>query len=235
MRIGLLSDIHANRVALETVLDDMPAVDRLICAGDVVGYNPHPEPCVAAVRGRSGLLADRGVDVPTPLPTVQGNHDRTVETPERYRHNRMAHAGLELARERLDDGDRAWLADLPEQRYRHDGRVRVVHSHPTETDRYVRPGEFPLLADHFGDEAVLVLGHTHVQHHKHVEGTLVVNPGSVGQPRDRDPRAAYAVLDLDGEPTVTDHRVPYDVDRVRADIEAAGLPDRTGARLERGE
>jgi len=235
MRVGLLSDIHANRVALEAVLEAMPAVDRLVCAGDVIGYNPHPEASVAAVRGRSGLLADCGVDVPTALPTVQGNHDRTVATPERYRHNRMAHAGLALARDRIDDDDRAWLAELPEQRRCCDGRLRVVHSHPTEIDRYVRPREFPLLADHLGDEAVLVLGHTHVQHHERVDGTLVVNPGSVGQPRDGDPRAAYAVLDLDGEPAVTEHRVAYDVDRVRADVEAAGLPERTGARLARGE
>jgi predicted phosphodiesterase len=236
MRVGLVSDVHANRIALEAVLEAMPPVDRLVCAGDVVGYNPHPADCVAAVRGRSSLLADHAVDVPTPLPTVRGNHDRTVETPERYRHNRMAHAGLELARERLSGDDRAWLANLPEGRTLYDGRFRMVHSHPERTDEYVMPGEFRLLAEHLGGEAVLVLGHTHVQHHERVDGTLVVNPGSVGQPRDGDLRAAFAVLDLDGnDASVTEHRVGYDIDRVREDVEAAGLPSRTGSRLERGE
>jgi len=148
----------------------------------------------------------------------------------------MAHAGLELARERLSGDDRAWLANLPEGRTLYDGRFRMVHSHPERTDEYVMPGEFRLLAEHLGDEAVLVLGHTHVQHHERVDGTLVVNPGSVGQPRDGDLRAAFAVLDLDGnDASVTEHRVGYDIDRVREDVEAAGLPSRTGSRLERGE
>ncbi len=224
MRIGLVSDIHANAVALEAVRDAMPRVDRTLCAGDVVGYNPHPRECVETVREAG-------------WPTVQGNHDRAVETPERYRHNEMAHAGLRHARERLDEDQRAWLAGLPESRTVLDGQVRVVHSHPTDLDRYVMPSGFAALGPHLGDERVLVLGHTHVQHHERVEGTLVVNPGSVGQPRDGDPRAAFAVLDIEdeGRPSVEEHRVAYDVERVQGDVVAAGLPERTGARLERGE
>ncbi|WP_254537037.1 metallophosphoesterase family protein [Halomarina litorea] len=223
MRIGLLSDVHANAVALAAVREAMPDVEAVVCAGDVVGYNPHPAECVEAVREAG-------------WPTVQGNHDRVVATPDRYRHNEMAHAGLRYAYEHLDSAQLSWLADLPESRTLFDGQVRVVHSHPTERDRYVMPRGFAALEPHLGDERVLVLGHTHVQHHERVDGTLVVNPGSVGQPRDGDPRAAFAVLDLEASSvSVTAHRVEYDVERVRADVAAADLPERTGARLARGE
>jgi predicted phosphodiesterase len=96
------------------------------------------------------------------------------------------------------------------------------------------PGEFDLLERYLGDEAVLVLGHTHVQHHQHVGDTLVVNPGSVGQPRDGDPRAGFAVLDTE-RVAVETHRVEYDVERVQAAVREAGLPDRTATRLARGQ
>lgn len=84
MEIGLLSDVHANLPALEAVLQDMPAVGEIVCVGDVVGYNPMPSECVTRVRGISST-------------TVQGNHDRTVETPNEYRINEMAHVSLEYA------------------------------------------------------------------------------------------------------------------------------------------
>lgn len=246
MRIGVVSDVHANLVALEAVEDAMPAVDAVVCVGDVVGYNPWPGECVDRVR-------DSG------WPTVQGNHDRTVETPERYVHNEMACAGLELAKERLTREQRDWLAGLPDARTEFDGRVRMVHSHPTRRGRYVYPDEFAGLASLCGPEDVLLLGHTHVPGSERVGGTLVVNPGSVGQPRDGDPRASFAVITLpddtddtddngdngdNGEKhddevttaaTVEHRRVRYDVERVQAAIREAGLPDRTAARLERGQ
>lgn len=223
MRLGVVSDIHANRPALDAVLDAMPAVDSVVCVGDVVGYNPYPADCLDRIRAAG-------------WPTVQGNHDRTVETPERY-HNEMAHAGLTLAHDRLDDDQRGWLRRLPESRVVADGRVRLVHSHPARQDAYVYPEEFASLAPHLGSERVLLLGHTHVPGSAWVEGTLVVNPGSVGQPRDGDPRAAFAVVDLDGPegPTVDHHRVEYDIEAVQTAIRMEGLPERTARRLERGE
>lgn len=222
MKLGVVSDIHANKVALDAVLADMPGVDRLVCAGDVVGYNPWPAECVAWAREND-------------VPTVRGNHDRNVETPDRYRANHMAHAGLKLARERLDEEGRAWLAELPRKRELADGRVLVVHDHPEHVDRYVRPAEFPELRPYLDDYDACVLGHTHVQHEATVDGRLVLNPGSVGQPRDDDPRAAYAILDTDAEPMTADlHRVEYDLGRVQAAVREAGLPDRTAERLAQG-
>lgn len=219
MRIGVISDIHANRVALETVLEAMPPVDRLVCVGDVIGYNPQPAECVEIVRGK--------------MTCVQGNHDRAIETPTRYRSNEAAYEGLGYAADKLTADQREWLQSLPTSTTLCEDHIRMVHSHPTNRGQYVRPEGFPALEPHLGEENVLILGHTHIQHHEMVAGTLVVNPGSVGQPRDRDPRAAFAVVDPNAQ-TVEEHRVSYDIERVKTAIEAAGLPSWTGTRLERG-
>lgn len=221
MKLGVISDVHANRVALETVLEDMPAVGDLVCGGDVIGYNPWPADCVDLVRERCSV-------------TVEGNHDRNLDTPERYAHNHMAEAGLEHAKERLDEGQKEWVRSLPLTADVAGGDLLMVHSHPEDTGRYVMPREFARLGRFLDDYEGLILGHTHVQHVEHLAEGFVLNPGSVGQPRDDDPRAAYAVVDTDGW-DVDLHRVGYDVSAVREGVEAAGLPDRTGARLERGE
>ena len=215
MQIAVVSDIHANVVALEAVLADLPPVDGIVCAGDVVGYNPWPAACLDAVRQRE-------------VPTVMGNHDRAVATGTAFRFNSMAGAGVEHAREQLDDDAIAWLAELPDARTAFDGRMKLVHGHPDDPDRYTYPDEFS--GSMLGDEDVLVLGHTHVQAHKAFEEGIVMNPGSVGQPRDGDPRAAYALLDLD-DLSVEERRVEYDVDAVMTAVRDAGLPERIGERL----
>jgi putative phosphoesterase len=220
MEIGVVSDVHGNRVALDAVLAELPDVDLLVNAGDVVGYNPWPAECVAAVRDRE-------------MPTVVGNHDRATVAEGPVGFNAMANAGVEYARERLDDDALAWLADLPERRTVADGRVRVVHGHPEDPDRYTYPEEFS--AAMLDGEDLLVTGHTHVQGHRTFDEGVVMNPGSVGQPRDADPRAAYAVVDLSTDPPVVDERrVEYDVEAVVEAVEAAGLPARIGERLREG-
>jgi putative phosphoesterase len=218
MRVGVLSDIHANRVALRAVFDDMPEVDALVCAGDVVGYNPWPEACLDAV-------CDRGV------PTVMGNHDRAVATGTEFGGNGMADAGARYAHAALRKDQLEWLSDLPTERTCFDGRLKIVHGHPDDPNRYTYPALFSpeLLAE----EDVLVMGHTHVQAHETYEEGIVLNPGSVGQPRDGDPRAAYAIVDLE-ELTVEEHRVEYDIERVIEAVEKAGLPEGTGTRLRKG-
>ncbi|ELY88015.1 metallophosphoesterase family protein [Natrialba taiwanensis] len=222
MKVGLISDIHGNRVALETVLEEMPPVDELVCAGDVVGYNPWPGDCVDELRRRD-------------VPTVLGNHDAAVvgETP--FRFNGMARAGVEYANAELAADQLAWLGELPTERTEGSGRVKLVHGHPEDPQRYARytyPDEFS--AGLLGDEDVLVLGHTHVQGAKQYGDGIVVNPGSVGQPRDGDPRAGYAVVDL-AALTVDTYRVEYDIEAVQRAVTEAGLPERIGTRLARGE
>jgi putative phosphoesterase len=215
MRLGVVSDVHGNRVALSAVLDDLPDVDRIVCAGDVVGYNPWPAECVRELRDRS-------------VPCVMGNHDRAVASTTGFRFNGMAQAGVEHAKSELTDLELAWLRRLPDERLVADDRVKLVHGHPDDPDHYTYPDEFG--PDLLGEEDLLVMGHTHVQHHAVYDEGIVLNPGSVGQPRDGDPRAAYAVVDLDAM-TVAEHRVEYDIDRVVEAVEDAGLPAKIGSRL----
>jgi putative phosphoesterase len=229
VRIGLVSDLHGNLPALEAVREDLPAIDRLVCAGDIVGYNPWPAECLEWVREAN-------------VPTVMGNHDRAVASESTFRFNEMAAAGVEYAREHLTSDQREWLGELPTERRVVDGRVRVVHGHPEDPDHYTRPREFApnlLTAGGIDTEAgatapeLLVMGHTHVQHHAVFEFGIVCNPGSVGQPRDGDPRAAYAVVDLEDR-SVEEHRVEYDVQRIQTAVREAGLPERIGTRLADG-
>jgi putative phosphoesterase len=218
MRVGLISDVHANRVALSAVLADMPPVETVLCAGDLVGYNPWPAAVVETIRERG-------------IPTVQGNHDRVLASGRNFPGNEMARAGIRHARAELSEEQIDYLGALPTERTHLDGRVKVVHGHPADPDRYTYPEEFG--SDLLSAEDVLVLGHTHVQHVESTEDGIVVNPGSVGQPRDRDPEAAYAVLDL-SEPSVTTHRVAYDVSEVERAVAAADLPLPTAERLREG-
>jgi len=232
MHVGVLSDIHANRVALEAVFEDIEdqSVDALVCAGDVVGYNPWPAACVEAIRERE-------------VPTVMGNHDRAVASGTAFRFNDMARAGVTHSREQLSDDELEWLTDRPTERHEFGDRIHIVHGHPDDPDRYTYPQEFS--ADLVrGDAAVLVMGHTHVQGHAVFEDErrreggssetkIVVNPGSVGQPRDGDSRAAYSIVDLDAM-AVEEHRVEYDIERVIEGVREADLPERIASRLEQG-
>jgi len=218
MKIGVISDVHGNIVALDAVLEDMPDVDELVCAGDVVGYNPWPGECVDTIRDADA-------------PTIEGNHDRAVVTGQYPGFNDMAAAGVEYAREQLTDEQIEWLAALPTERTLFGGRVKLVHGHPDDPDHYTRPSEFS--PDLLGGEDVLIMGHTHVQHHEIYDDGIVLNPGSVGQPRDRDHRAAYSIVDLD-ERTVDERRVEYDTDAVIHEVVEAGLPQQIGFRLTQG-
>jgi len=218
MQVGIISDIHANLLALEAVLEDLPAVDALICAGDVVGYNPWPAECV-----------ERMIELE--VPTVMGNHDRKLVTGSNFIGNQMASAGIDHARERISGEHLDWLESLPDERRMFDGQVQLVHGHPADPDHYTYPEEFgPDLLD---AAPVLILGHTHLQGAEQTAAGLVLNPGSVGQPRDGDPRAAYAVLNL-ADTSVQLQRVPYDIAAVRDAIAETDLPARTGQRLVEG-
>ncbi|QGN07933.1 metallophosphoesterase [Halorhabdus sp. CBA1104] len=220
MRIGLLADIHANQPALEAVLADLPDIDQLVCLGDIVGYNPMPAACVELVRDRADVV-------------VQGNHDRLIERPLRMTGNKMARAGLEYAQSQLSAEQRQWLQTLPRTAHV-DGSYLVVHDHPTKQDGYVFPEDVESLSGTIDGYAGVFLGHTHVQDVSRVDGRLVVNPGSVGQPRDGSPTAAYAVLNIEtGE--VDLRRTHYDVDRVHHEVVVTGLPTETGERLFEGQ
>lgn len=217
MRLGVISDVHANLPALEAVLDDMPSVDALICLGDIVGYNPFPSECVDLVREECDLV-------------LQGNHDREVRDPECYKENKGAYAGLKLARKELGSQDIEYLQSLPEKIEVTGTGLYAVHSHPETTDRYVMPGKFESLKQYLDGYTGLLLGHTHVQHVKRFDEGIILNPGSVGQPRDGNPQAAYAIVDTESLDTEL-RRIEYELWSVIKEIHSNNLPEQTVQRL----
>ena len=216
--IGVISDIHGNLHALEAVLDVIEA-DIVLCAGDLIGYGAFPNEVVELVRLKG-------------IQCVLGNHDDAVLRDEFGWFNPFAAEAGRWCSKALGGPQRSFLEGLPVKRDYRD--VAVFHGSPARPMReYVTPGT-PLvhLKDHLeaSGARVLVLGHTHVPFSTHVNGGLVANPGSVGQPRDGDERASYGVLDTEGMSFTVD-RVPYDVEAAANAITDVGLPSILAERL----
>lgn len=246
MRIALLSDVHGNLPALEAVWAEVErtAPDAVYHLGDLVGYGPWPNEVVQ-------FLSERGVA------GVAGNYDSTVATD--YEHcgcryedpeqERLSHVSFEWAKARVSEPTRRLLLGLP---FRidlrpiggHAGgpRVVLVHGAPTLNTLYWtedRPEHFfRKMAEHAGLRRgdVIAYGHTHLPYVRALDGVLFVNTGSVGKPKDGDPRASWAVLSVGaaGEAAAEIRRTEYDVDAVARAIERAGLPARLGELLATG-
>lgn len=208
LRVGVVSDVHANAPALEAVLAALGGVDRIVHAGDVVGYGASPNECVALLRDAAAV-------------GVAGNHDLAVTGAlDASRYDRIARAGIDYARRELSPANRAWLEALP-LRVDEEG-LTIAHGSLDSAEAYVRTAaDADAQSSRLPPGTLLVLGHTH---HQLWHGGRVLNPGSVGQTRDGTVRARFAVLD-DGEAQLLE--VPYDVERARADLRRAGLPPET--------
>ena len=244
MRIAVIADIHANLEALQAVLGRIAelAVDEIVCLGDIVGYNANPNECVDIIR--SGNIV-----------SVLGNHDACasgLEKPSRF--NAHARAAVFWTREHLTGGNRSFLLNLPCETRAHD--FYLMHGFIHDTNRYLLSRDdaadnFQLLAGLPGDLKLGFFGHTHVgtafiDHHGSIASELsselslssgkryLINPGSVGQPRDDDPRASFLVYDRDDR-TVRFFRVEYDIKRCQDKIVRAGLPPQLAWRLELGQ
>jgi predicted phosphodiesterase len=239
MRIAVLSDIHSNIVALDAVLADAGTVDGIWHLGDVVGYGPQPDAVVDRLRdvGATG---------------VRGNHDSAAAGGgEIDAFNPDARAAMDWTRRRISERTRGWLAAQPIRRS--EGNVTLVHGSPRDpTWEYILS---PAIArDNLADLETphCLHGHTHVpivfrEAERRMEmlapgegATLIlderrvlVNPGSVGQPRDGIPTASYAIFDPQrGE--LSWHRVAYDIEAVQDDMRTAGLPSGLASRLSFG-
>lgn len=210
MQIGLISDVHANVVALETVLDDAPAVDQWIHAGDIVGYGPWPSETIELFRDRDII-------------SIQGNHDRGAYGDFHENFDGLPRDLIEWTTEQLSEEELAFLKRLPVELTYDEGRVHVAHGAPDAPNTYTYPDEMD--ASLIGEEIVLVLGHTHCQALEEFDEGTIVNPGSVGQPRDKDWRAAYALLNLDTY-QVELHRVEYPYEDVQEEMRKLEFPDR---------
>ena len=223
MRILVVSDIHANWPALRAIREE---ADAVVCLGDLVSYGPFPRECVAWVRGR----AAHG---------IRGNHDTAlshgVETGAAAFKKALALATLEHHRRLLSADEAAWLRDLPtEASFRMDDyRFRAFHATPTDhllsyritpdlDDEELKKEVADVRAD------IVLLGHTHLPMSRGAWTKVVLNPGSVGQPLDGDPRASYAVIE-DGMAEI--RRVEYDIEATVAGIRGMGLPYEVGDAL----
>ncbi|HET9346593.1 MAG TPA: metallophosphoesterase family protein [Candidatus Limnocylindrales bacterium] len=239
MRVAVLSDIHANLVALDAVLGALGSVDAIWHLGDVVGYGPDPDGVVARLT-EVGAVG------------VRGNHDAAAAGGDEIDwFNPDARAAMEWTRGRISATTRDWLAALPE---RHTQDVfGLVHGSPREplweyiVSVPIARANLALLTTSVG-----LYGHTHLpmvfaEHDGIVEqiepgngstfaladGRALVNPGSVGQPRDGIPTASHLVIDTETE-RCTWHRTPYDIEAVQVSMRDAGLPDRLVQRLSYG-
>lgn len=233
MKIGVVSDIHANHTALEAVLADMPDVDMLVSLGDVIGYGPHPQQTAKTIRDVADV-------------SLRGNHEQYLENPSQCQGNTGAYEGIQHANAELSDDLHSWLTNTP-MRDVIDDTLGIVHGYPDEETpyRYIKPNNvtnlIPTLSD--ADYTILAAGHSHIQFKQDLRkfdsvgddtSGIVFNPGSVGQPRDKDPRAGYAVVDTDAV-TVDLHRVEYDISNVVTEIQTADLPPENGQRLKLGQ
>jgi len=238
MQILVMSDIHGNYSALEAVLEDAGKVDKIWCLGDLLGYGPDPNECVKRIRSLKNCVC------------LLGNHDAAVlGTMDLEAFNRDARKSVEWNREVLSDENMDFVRHLPEKHvYK---QITLVHGSPRNPVwEYILDWQIAMYNFEFFDTQFCLVGHTHIpvifqmtedatNFHLEIlnpialvklEGRAIINPGSVGQPRDRDSRASYAIFDLDDN-TWNPKRVAYDVSSVQERIVKAGLPERNATRL----
>ena len=245
MRVLVVSDIHGNLHAFEAVLAAAGDFDQMWNLGDAVGYGANPNEVIDLLRAKAAV-------------NVRGNHDRVCAgLTSSHGFNPVAAEAAAWTQASLSPENLAWLRAVPKGPIQATAVVTCAHGSPLDEDHYIlsmRDAWTPL--QRMGT-ALTFFGHTHVQgaftqseadweevhpvcaadgscELKILDGLrLLVNPGSVGQPRDRDPRAAFAVYDSDLQ-TVTFRRVPYDIAGAQTAISAAGLPERLAHRLATG-
>jgi diadenosine tetraphosphatase ApaH/serine/threonine PP2A family protein phosphatase len=245
MRIAVLSDVHANLAALEAVLADLPVVDEAWVLGDTVGYGPQPNEVIATLQAMGAR-------------SVLGNHDgAAIGTVDPAYFNPDARAAIEWTAGAIDANARSYLGTLPE--VRRDGDLMAVHGSPRDPIwEYITSSSIAAANFDSFDSRLCLFGHTHLPvAYRLIEGAVqavpgmpgeavelgadraLLNPGSVGQPRDGLPDAAYAILELadggDGAGgSIAFHRVRYDIDRTQRLMRDLGLPARLVERLTYG-
>jgi diadenosine tetraphosphatase ApaH/serine/threonine PP2A family protein phosphatase len=244
MRYLILSDLHANLQALDAVLEDAQAVgyDAVVVLGDLVGYGADPE----AVIDRTLALA--------PAAMIRGNHDKVcagLESPLLF--NDAARVSAEWTSAVLDSQHLQILRDLPKGPQLVTQAIEICHGTPFDEDHYVFDDQDASRAVDAASARICLFGHTHVpamyataqdpvvpfdgpgdELRLPREGPVLINVGSVGQPRDGDPRAAYGILD-DERNSIRLRRVPYDIAAAQTSIIQAELPEWLAVRLERGQ
>lgn len=247
--LAVFSDIHANMTAFDAVLSDMksqfPEIIEFMCPGDLVGYGPDPTEVLNKILAETKLNA-----------VTKGNHDHLaglvrdqVDFNKYYeKFNDYAQEAIKWHTEVLNLEELSFLYQLPTSRtcfhQSNDVRIVIIHGSPEyPLDEYILPNTiqqknlFPFME--LIEIGILLLGHTHIpfvdiaRSEELDQDLLMLNPGSVGQPRDKDPRASYAVVDVENL-TAEIIRVDYDIDSVQKRMSTVGLPEFLGERLQKG-
>jgi diadenosine tetraphosphatase ApaH/serine/threonine PP2A family protein phosphatase len=246
MRYLVISDIHGNLEAFDTVIAEARQIgyDKVLLLGDLVGYGADPNAICERVRGLK------------PDALIRGNHDKVgsgLESAEGF--NAVARNAIRWTYETLSSENREWLAGLPAGPMIVDDTIEICHGTPFDEDAYVFDDLDALRAMHAARRPLCLFGHTHVQVGHYLSrdqfglataddhrplgipmedgNRYLVNPGSVGQPRDGDPRAGFGIVDIDAR-EMTIHRVEYPISKAQARILEEGLPDVLAQRLALG-
>lgn len=236
MRLAILSDIHANLHALQAVWEDLEKQrpDQVYCLGDLVGYGANPNEVVDFIRERQ-------------IPTVMGNYDEGVGFDLRdcgclYSDPELARLGdlsLQWSREHTSAVNKLYLQALPMHIRLQERRpsLLLVHGTPRKINEYLYEDRPPATFERIARLAaadVLLFGHTHLPYQKKVGRTLFVNTGSVGKPRDGDPRVGYVILQGSRRLRAIYRRVEYDIAAAAGAVRASGLPTQFADMLESG-
>jgi putative phosphoesterase len=225
--VAVITDIHANLTALQAALAriDELRIDRIYCGGDVVGYGPHPNEVCALIQERA-------------IPTIYGNYDYAIAHEEEdcgcayvTQHDRdLGQQSVAWTLAHTDPASKDFMRGLPfDLRFEVGGApVHLVHGSPRKVNEYLFEDKPARLYERLAAterDSVLVFGHTHKPWVHEYGGVLFVNCGSVGKPKDGDPRGAFAVLKPIAEAIdVTIERVDYDAEAVAAEVREVGLP-----------
>ncbi len=243
MRYLVITDLHANLEALDVVLADaaVRGYDRTLVLGDIVGYGPDPNAVIDRVIGQN------------PYAIVRGNHDKIafgIEQAEGF--NVSARTAAEWTLNALTPAHRDWLINLPQGPTLVDDCVEICHGSPLDEDEYIFDELDARRAIDSARQRLCLFGHTHVAMVFRLAGRAIgfvnvpgtsftldaeakylVNPGAVGQPRDSDPRAAYAIFDA-GAKQLEMYRLEYPLERTQQKMVTAGLPEPLVRRLAAG-
>lgn len=224
MIVAIISDIHSNLVALDAVLEDIETLgaELILCAGDIVGYYPYPNETIDRFKEKDVV-------------SILGNHDRAVIHFNTVGMNRLAAEAARWTSENISAENVDYLKALrSSMKTKIDGRtIAMYHGSPRDDDEYLYEIDTgPELVEMCGCQ-IMITGHTHIPFVRKFSDGMLINPGAIGQPRDGDRRASFAILDTE-HADVTICRKSYDIDTVHRHTLDAGLPAFLAERLEYG-
>ncbi|MGM0471579.1 MAG: metallophosphoesterase family protein [Bacillota bacterium] len=235
MRLAIISDIHSNIYALDKILEDIQKrnVDQIVCAGDLVGYNPFPNQVIERIQSEG-------------IETVQGNYDDAIGNSRMAcgcdystdRERKIGLSSLQFTADEITEKNKEFLCSLPHKLELDLGEysLLLVHGSPRQLNEYLY-ADSPELQEVTVEleQDILICGHTHLPYHRVINGKHVINSGSVGKPKHGNSNAVYTIVEVkNGQVTTEFIEVAYPVAKVTAEIKETELADELITVLETG-